>query len=497
MTFRNQFVLALILFSLGGFTYWNEYKRRPEAEKKALAEKKILPLTGMLVATLEVERDGKVYRFQCEDIEKGLCKFSDPSHWRMESPLKTKADDSNVNSLLTSLSNWAPTETIDLSEDSPEKRAQYLKDYGLAGSTFSSRVKVTGKDGKSYELLFGQKHPVSDATFIGVRENEKLNDQKVHLLATYHWNATDHDLTFWRDKKILSLNQTEVIAAELNSATNRNEIIRLEKSPLGWQVNSKNRKLTGDQDAIGALVSGALFLNAKGYAAESKNSPEGKKLLSGSKKVIELTLKTATDSQTLEVFEKTFVDGKKKASAAYAVVPNLDPLYELETTTLDQLTKTFDELRVSKLVPGMDRFSLNFVSAESGEGEKKTSVTLSQENSAWSENEKEIDGTAVNALLDLVSAKSLGPKTWDREKAKEAKSTLSLQLGLKSTDIRFHFLFWKTSEGTFVLDQRNTEMPVFEVLPSVSGRLPWDVKSLVSTPKAEPIPLDSVKKEGH
>ena len=522
MNFKNQLFLAITLFSLGSFAYWNEYKRKPDAEKKALAERKVIPLRSVAVKRIEFERNGETFRFACaaDDLAAGRCKVGDPSRWLIEVPIRTKGDDANINTLLTSISNWDPSETIDLSLDTQEKREAYLKDYGFteafgiepreapkAGTASGSssgtgtgeiivdgksrsdhkNLTIVDKDGNSTKVIFGGKHPVNDASFAVVARGSELDRSKVYLLASYHWSATDHDLTFWRDKKILSIDQGAITEAELTATSNKNEIIRLVKAANGWEVISGDKKLPGDTDAIGSLVSAALFLNAKGYASESKTQGRAKEILAQSKKTVTFKLKTAAKEEVLEIYERTFRDGKKTASTAYAVSPALDPLYELESTVLDRLVKSFDELRIAKLIPGMERFTLHYVSAEVV-GNEKEKTTLEQIDGKWKSKEtgKEINPAKLNALLDTLTTKMLGPKISPRPDQKSSPApagSLRLRLGTKSSNIAYDFTFIKEKDGSIsVLDERNASMPQFFLLGSVMHQIPFSPASALALP---------------
>ena len=505
--FRNQLILAIVLFLLGTFAYWHEYRRKPEQEKAALDAKKILALRGMTVAAVEVEREATLYKFSCDDLKSNppLCRVGDPSHWRLETPMKTRADDTNVNNLLMSVSNWEPSDTVDLSKETEAKKKQYLRDYGLDSSVKPAfgKLRLTDEHGMVHELYLGAKHPVNDAYFVIRNENGKRDEDHILLLPSLSWAGTDRNVTFWRDKKVLSLNQPDVTEVEVTSVANQNIPVTVMKDPVeGWKVTAHGETLPGDPDAIGALTSSILYLAAKGFAFESKDAAGAKPLLDSAKRTITIRLKSSggkdqsgkdlpLKESTVEIYEKKFRDGAKTASTAYATVLGNDPIYEIETTELDRLTKSFDELRLTRLVPAMDRFSLSTIEIT----REKATVKLEQEKGKWTSGGKEFDPARLNGLLDLLSQKTFGSGEKPRKDVPVVPAdALTLRMGPKWTDVRFDFAFWREKDKTWVLDRRHTQMPAFEVLPMVSAKLPWEVAEIT---KPKPIvPSAEEKKAG-
>lgn len=476
MIFKNQLILALILFIGGGLTYWNEFKRRPEAEKNEILQKRILPIKNSVIQSFKINQNGKVFLFSCDDLTNNLCKPTDPSHWKIENPLKAKGDQENINNTLTSISNWDPSETIDLSKDSEEKRKNYFKDYGLDQT--SSSLFFTFKDGSTEELIIGNKHPVQDSFFTARIKNGKKDDSKVYLLPQYQWKSIEHELHYFRDKKIMSLTQIEVNQIEITSTLNQDRKITLLKNNAssekeGWTLSQESLKLPGDNDSIGTFISGVLFLNAKNIYSENKNSDEAKKVLASSKKITTITLKSEKgNEETLELYERKFKDGKLEASAGYAINPALDPLYEIETTSFEKFSKKFDDLRLTKLIPSMDKFSQHYLFAE----KNGVIVELEEKEGEWREKGKEIDPSKVQALLEALSSKALDSTTSTLKTP--PKESLHLKIGQNSHAIGYEFSFFEQNGKTFVFDHKNPNNPIFGVLNSVASRLPFDLKSL-------------------
>src|SRR5690349_1478139 len=132
VNWTKQAIMAGALLVLGTAAYWLEFKHKPEKESKEEQSKKLFQLKDTPVKAVSInDGAGHTFEIRCSDPEAKLCKPGENAKWEVTAPLKVKADDSNVNALISTLNNLSVSESIDLKEETAEKRAMLLKEYGL------------------------------------------------------------------------------------------------------------------------------------------------------------------------------------------------------------------------------------------------------------------------------------------------------------------------------------------------------------------------------
>ncbi|RYZ66956.1 MAG: DUF4340 domain-containing protein [Proteobacteria bacterium] len=352
------------------------------------------------------------------------------------------------------------------------KRATLLDEYGLSEKRRADadrKVAVELADGKTLELIFGIKHPATDAYFVMHGENGKLDETHIFLLESSALSAIDKPLAQWRDKRIFTLAQNEVRSFEL-VVKKTGKTIRGKLDGGDWSVTDGTQSLPGDTDAVNALVSAGLFLNARGFAFDDQKSTDAQKLLKPLPQVIELKLTTEATSQTIRLFERTFTDQGKKASVLYAVSPEASPVFEIETSAATRVTKTFDDLRLRKLVQAMDRFGINTLKIDR-KGPKPFTKLTEQREGKWRDKDRIIDGTPINRFLDALSGAALSQATLPRA-TELSTNTVHVEAGMSSTEIRYDYTFFEKSGKWWVLDEKRPERLIFELTPELRNTLP-------------------------
>src|SRR5262245_42868587 len=128
-SWKGPLIMAILLAVGGGTAYWLEFTRKPVVEEKEEMGKRVFRIKDTPISTVQIVDGEKHFAFRCTDSETKLCKAGDNSKWEITEPAKFKADDTNVNSLLSAIETLDGGEALDLSSESPEKRASLLKEY--------------------------------------------------------------------------------------------------------------------------------------------------------------------------------------------------------------------------------------------------------------------------------------------------------------------------------------------------------------------------------
>jgi hypothetical protein len=490
VSWSKQLGLAVVLVALGYFAYWAEYKHKPQKEEAEAATKKLVQLKDVSVQSLRVVNGDEVFELVCNDFEQKLCKPGDNSKWQLTEPRALRADDSNVNAILSAINNVAVSDTIDLSTETAEKKAQLLKDYGLDDAARSRKDarKIVLRTPNEITIWLGETHPIGDGIFTLVSGSES----KVLVLPSYFRSNLEHDLTYWRDKKILTIGGHEVAGFKLDSSKGKIEGERKEGT---WVLKAGGEELPGDLETIDSLLSGASYLTARQFAADDKNSPAGKQALAGATRAVQLELRkeapkpnqpsegsTSPDAQkkpaapelmTLTLFRK----GKDAAKKVYATVSNLDPVYEVDNAAIERFEKMPKDLRLNKLITSMDRFTAKKL--EFSSDALAPPLLLESKDSKWmvaplpgQGKETEAASDKVQSLLDRLTGNRIKDFLPASKMPAGIEKGIALTLADEKDPNKRRFIFWKSGENLYARDMSSkrkeaylVDTAVWEVLP--------------------------------
>lgn len=474
VSWAKPLALASTLVVLGSVAYWLEYSHKPKQEETQQEEKKLLKLKDAPNASVLILGGKQTVEIKCLDVSTKLCKPGDNSKWELAQPVKLKADDSNVNSLLSSLNNLASTETIDLSGETAEKKQSLLKEYRLDAALRSTpetrRIEVTDDKGAKEVVILGDTHPIGDSIFaLGGTSLQSPDESRVYLVPTFIKAQFDHDLTYWRDKKILTLAAHEIKGFKLNSPKGKQiEGSRKEGQWILKTAATGKEELSGDIENIDSLLTGAAYLTAKGFASENKTSAEGKKALQGAKPFLTLTMETEKAPLTLTLLEK------KNPDKLYATVSTLDPVYEVEASAKERLDKSLKDLRLTKLITSMDRFAARRLEFE-GSPVGAPALVLIQKDNKWvnEADKKDVTQDKVQTLLDRMTGNRIKDFLQGAAIPTGQESGVKVSVGDDKDAKKRQLLFWAKGDKLFARDLASPRKEAYEVDNALKDALPW------------------------
>jgi len=477
--YKVQLSLAAALLVISSAAYWYEYSKAPKEEEKSNEEKKPLNLKGLNIGSITLEKGGKKITLNCLDLNQNQCKAGDNSHWELTVPLKFKADDAMVSSLVSTLNNLRPTTTLDLKDETPEKRKKLLTDYKLDADSRAKKEMISAtletQNKETFQIFFGEKHPLEEGYFVLVAKKGIPDESKVYVLPTFQMTAMDQPPNHFRNKQLLTLSQTNVKEVIVSGGKKNPKGLQLKKEGVNWNLILNGQSSPGDNDAIDGLISGAIFLNAKGFAADKKDDPLGKSSLLGAKKIIELKLKTEKDEQTLTLFERKFKDGKKEASQAFAVVSNLDPVFEVDTTNLDRLDKDPKELRFSRLIPTMGRFDLQWIEVDGG---KKFKQTILKKDGIWKLDGKDFENAKLDTLLDRLSTAIID--AYPEKSITPVEPQVRMSFGTKPGERKYDFILFQKEGKLWAQNENSATKETFQLKGDLLPQIPWEAAFLTT-----------------
>ena len=480
ISWYRQLGLALLLFGLGSGAIWLEYKHKPAQEALEEQGKKIFQLSDHnkedLIQSIALISPQKRVILNCAEGASRTCKPGDNSKWEILDPLKAKADDSNVNSLVSSLNNLKSTESINLKEETPEKKAALLKEYGLDSTSRKNTQQIRVKTAQGESTLYlGLTHPIGESIF-AIVEKGNSNENSVYLIPTQFKSNLDHDLSHWRDKRLFSLSAQEIESFQIENPKGR---FSAERKNGKWTLHAAQEELQGDIETVDSLLSTGVFLSAKSFLSDSKGDPKALSTLKGTSKVASLSIQQSkgTSKETpapllLNLFQKK---DKGPTQHLYATVSNLDPVFEIDPSSLDRLNKSAKELRLSKLITSMDRFAAKHLEF-SGTPIGPTSLKLSEKEGKWilESNKKEASKEKVQELLDKLSGNRIKDFLKGTAVPSGSKEGLILTLEDEKSSSKRQFVFWKNGDLLYAKDLLAPKEEAFLVDKVLKDALPWN-----------------------
>jgi hypothetical protein len=484
VNWNRQLALALGLFALGTAAYWLEYKHKPEKEASEEQSKKLFQVKDRPIKAITLVDGSNVVTMSCLDLASKLCKANDNSKWEITQPSKLKADDASVNALVSTLSNLTSNDTIDLKDETPEKRSALIKEYGLDASArkSSGRVEVETENGKTV-LYIGQAHPigetiyaVSETVAAGQNASGKADENQVYLVPNHFKSSLDHDLAYWRNKKLFTVSSHEVESFRYEGPQAK---VSAEKKDGQWILKAGGEEMSGDSDGIEGLLSAATQMTAKGFASDSKADAKAKAALKGFNPVLTLTLQKEKGSAKDAPEPVTFTLYQKKplspTGTLYGTVSNLDPLFDLEPGSLNRLNKSVKDLRQTKLITSMDRFGakrLEFSGAALG----GSNLVLENKDGKWTHaaTHEEVQQDKVHTLLEKLSGNRINEFLSASTAPAGEKEGLTLKLGDEKNASKRELVIWKNKDKLYARDLQSKRKEAFVVDPALKDALPWN-----------------------
>ncbi len=468
---RNQLYLALALFVLGSAAYWLEFTHKPATEEKEERAKKVFDLKDRQIGSITVQGDGKSFELRCLDADKKQCKPGDNSRWELVAPIKTTADDSNANALVSSLNNLNPSETIPLKDESPEKRATLLKEYGLDPESQKTARKVTlSVDSEPVSIVLGATHPIGEGIFALRSAGGKIDETLVYVIPGFFKTTFDRDATYWRNKKLFDFAAADARSFRIEGSKGKIEGI---KKDSDWSLSGPGEKdLAGDTESIEAFLSAVSYLTARDFVTEAKAK--------GAKPAGKITIDVAAPGSkepktfSLALSEIAGANPKDKGSRRlFAKASTQSELVELEPGAKERLDKGLKDLRQTKLISSLERYSVKRLEFWGGELGKEPLVIVSKDGKwsyeAGSPASKEVSGDKVQALLEKLSGNRV--KEFLNQAGEEAKA-LHIVLGDEKNPKKRHFIFWKKGADLFAKDMSSSRKEILKVDPTIASELP-------------------------
>ena len=314
-TLVGLLVLLLVAGGIASVALWAGKDAQKKAEAKEKSEK-LFDFDKAHVRELRLSKDGH----PVARLVKG------EKSWKLAQPVEAEADDTAVDSLLSSLSG------LKQKKDLPDEKD--LKSFGLDQPKLEVAVKLD--DGKEQGLQIG-----TDNSFDNTLYAKKLGDSTVRVIDAYQKTALEKTAFDLRDKKVAHLDD----AAELKriDVAGVKSPYVLEKDGTTWKVNGA----AADAGAADRVASALKSLRATAVAAEKAGSLK-EFGLDKPKATVKLAVAAGSDT-----YARVVRIGQVKSGAAqktYAKREDSATVYEVDKQVLTDVEKEPFDLQNKELV---------------------------------------------------------------------------------------------------------------------------------------------------
>jgi hypothetical protein len=374
MKLKHTFILLVLVLGLGAYVFWVDLKTPTTKERE--------------------ERKGRIFDFDRDKITAVSIKTPDSKlelrkegqNWRLEEPVKDRADSGVMSALLTSVELLRSESTIDNEGKGVTK--EQLKDFGISDS--QTKVRFTA-DGKPVELVFGKDTTIPNKVYAMVD-----GSKSVEVVTNTLRNDISKKVEDFRDKKLSDLTLAQIQKAVIK--TNEGEI-EVEKANDHWSV-VRPLKARGDDARIGDVLSQAITARVENFIADT--SKLGEYGLEQPRGTITFNVEGQAQPQVLSIGGNP--KDEKDKEKVYARLSSRDAVVLLPKSVENLLTTKPNDLRDKKLA----QFNSDMVDRITIEPAGKEKLVFARDGAkGWvrkTDKDVPVNGAMLTKLLDDLAA---------------------------------------------------------------------------------------------
>lgn len=373
---RSLLVLLVLAVGLGAYIYLVEMKRDPNA---GTAKAKVFSVESANITQVDVHASSG-------DVT-SLKKTGDT--WAIESPIKAKADDATVTSLLDALASMDVDRALD---DNPTSLAQ----YGLEPPRYTVVFRTT--DAAEHRLEVGDKTPTGSDVYARVGGQPRL-----FLTPAFHGDSLNRSTFDLRDKHVLAFSRDAVDTVTIDAAGQ--QAVQLARTGSDWKLTAP-LAAPADFSPVDGLL-GRLDQVRMQSVVEEGSEPTPAELKTWGLDAPRLTVTLGSGSSKATLALGT----KKDETSVYARDLSRPLVFTVEAALVTDLTKQPSDLRVKDVfearaytATGFDithgATSASYVKTKATGGDAAAQDTWKQTKPA----EKDANATALTDLLNTLTS---------------------------------------------------------------------------------------------
>ncbi|MEQ1858714.1 MAG: DUF4340 domain-containing protein [Chthoniobacteraceae bacterium] len=372
--FTQTFVMLLLVVGLGGYV-WLFDSRIPTTQERAEKKDRVFAF----------DRD-KISEIGIKTPESKIDLRKDGANWRVEAPVKDRADSGTMSGLLTSVELLRSESTID--NDGKGVTKDQLKEYGLAEPQTKLTLTV---DGKQTHLLFGKDTAIESRVYVMLEGAKEVLVVANTLRTDISKKADD-----FRDRKLSELSVGQVTKAVLKTPAGEIEVVKADDH---WSL-VRPLKARGDDAKIGDTVSQSLTARIESFVADTSKLAEYG--LEQPRGTITLFIEGQDQPQVLSLGGNP--KDEKDKEKVYARLSSRDAVVLLPKTIESLLGVKPNDLRDKKLA----QFNSDLVDRITIEPAGKPKLVLARNGpQGWVRKEEkdiEVNSSQITRLLDELGS---------------------------------------------------------------------------------------------
>ena len=357
---------ALLAALVGGAMYWEKRKEaEPPKPESGASSEKLLPVEIKNVQSFRIKNSSGEFVTCQREGEK----------WAITEPKKFTADESAIESLLTSLVGASVDQVVD-------PKPASLRDFGLDVPSLTLELTTNAKPEK-FSLSLGDETPTGGGVYALTGENPR-----VITLASFLKTSLDKNVFDLRDKRIVSIPSGQINRIEVASKSGR---WTLSKNPQGIWDLVLPPAVRADRFTAEGVVSRLDTGKMQSVVAEDKQNT-GKYGFGAPEVVVKISGAGVTETLTI---------GRKEGSRYYAMNSALDPVFTLDGNFLTDYEKNASDIRAKDLFT-YSTFEVKRLEALSPAGSR---TFEKQAGNKWKQTApaaKDVTTEKVEALLDKL-----------------------------------------------------------------------------------------------
>lgn len=364
MNFKTTIVIGVLLVLIGAYAYFIEYKGGEKKKEKEEQSKVLLEIKKDDVASIKLVNAGKTIEIHPAGKDK----------WDITAPLKTRADESTIGSLLGNL------EKLKYKDIVSEKPSD-LKQYEL--SPPSGEITIGLKKGGERVLKLGARSPVDS-----VRYAQLSGDPRVYTIDNSVADSAGSSLFDLRDKKLTDFASDQVKMLAIHTAKLD---ARFNKDAEVWKMTQPVASPASDTQ-VNSVLSSLEYLRATSF--EDTPSPDLKNYgLDQPAATVELTLDKGLHQKILF--------GNKAGSDIYVMLEGNQAVAKVNDAFTAEFEKPLESWRETKVIV-FNRFDVEELRVKSA---GKEYVFKKEKDEKWSEQSPghgEVPEDKVQAIMEKL-----------------------------------------------------------------------------------------------
>ena len=310
---KNTLILLLLAAVLGIAVYFLEIRDgKPRDEATADTSKPAFDIKREDIASITVNRSGQSVTLEERD-----------GKWLISQPLNATADQSTVDSLISSITGARIERSLPASEDD-------RKTFGLAEPAVTLDLKLKG--GQEHKIQLGNKD-FSGLSVYGIVDDAS----EVALLPASVLTNSDKSIDDLRDRSVLGVSQFDIASLALN---NENGRIELGKDDGNWTIKGP-MAVAADESEVTSLLNELTSARATEFVSDASADLSQYGL---NKPVITVTAKLVDGG------ERVLTLGSKTDELYYAKNQARSEVLKVDSSLYDKLNVKLADLRDKQIV---------------------------------------------------------------------------------------------------------------------------------------------------